>query len=236
MPSISDSVTPTGTARIPGSGGRLGGPEGNRRLVAATGALLLALLAVQGVTILFLGQLLTWHFFVGLLLIGPVCLKLGATGHRFVRYYAGHPEYRRQGPPHRLLRLLAPLVVATTVAVLATGITLALTGRATGPVPVLFLHKAAFVCWAAATGLHVLAHVWRLPRLVGADLRRRSARHGAAAVGGAAARWTLLSVALAAGLALALAGTPLAQQWRAPHHTARHHAPRDHAPSAPATG
>ncbi|MCX4744757.1 hypothetical protein OG455_04350 [Kitasatospora sp. NBC_01287] len=228
MALTSSDVAPAESGTTPQDEGRRGGPEGNRRLIAAVGALLLVLFAAQGVTILFLGQLLTWHFFIGMLLIGPVCLKLGSTGYRFVRYYTGHPAYRRQGPPHLLLRLLAPLVVATTVALLATGSTLALLGRDTGPVPVLFLHKASFVCWAAAMTAHVLSHVWRLPRLIGADLRIRSARPGSGSgrIGGAAARWSLLALALGAGLAIALAGSPLASHWStAAHHTSRHHAP-----------
>ncbi|GAA4989837.1 hypothetical protein [Kitasatospora paranensis] len=235
MHSTGSTTAPTGRT-VPTPTGLLGGPDGNRRLVAATGALLLVLLAAQGVTILFLGQLLTWHFFIGMLLVGPVVLKLGSTGYRFVRYYAGNPAYRRQGPPHPLLRLLAPLVVATTVAVLATGGALALMGRDTGPVPVLFLHKASFVCWAAATGVHVLAHVWRLPRLIGADLRLRAARHGGPRVRGTAVRWSLLGAALAAGLALALVGTPLAARWQSSaHHAGRHHV-KHSAASAPAAG
>ncbi|MGW3042222.1 hypothetical protein ACWC9T_19815 [Kitasatospora sp. NPDC001159] len=223
MSSTGSTTAPTGiTAPLPAE--RLGGPEGNRRLIAATGALLLLLLAAQGVTILFLNQLLTWHFFIGMLLAGPVALKLGSTGYRIVRYYTGNPAYRRQGPPHPLLRLLGPVVVATTLAVLATGGALALLGRDTGTVPVLFLHKASFVCWATATTIHVLAHVWRLPALIGADLRLRAARHGTPRVRGAALRWSLLLAALGAGLALALAGAPLAAQWRATaHHTKHQH-------------
>ncbi|MFD0526507.1 hypothetical protein ACFQ1I_03280 [Kitasatospora arboriphila] len=116
----SDAAPADSAAPIPA--GRLGGPEGNRRLIAATGALLLLLLAAQGVTILFLDRLLTWHFFIGMVLVGPVVLKLGSTGYRIVRYYTGSPAYRRQGPPHPLLRLLGPVVVATTLAVLATGV------------------------------------------------------------------------------------------------------------------
>ncbi|MGW2640881.1 hypothetical protein [Streptomyces sp. NPDC001348] len=189
-----------------------GGPEGNERLTAATGAVLLVLFAVEGVTILFLGRLLTLHFFIGLLLTGPVCLKIGSTGYRFLRYYTGSPAYRRKGPPAPLLRVLGPLVVATSVAVLGTGVALALLGPGTGPVPVLLLHKASFVCWIAVTSVHVLAYVWRLPRLVGADLRRRPARHGITAPL-RAGRWSLLALALGAGLAVALAGVHLASRW-----------------------
>ncbi|WNM35834.1 hypothetical protein RKE30_38530 [Streptomyces sp. Li-HN-5-11] len=195
------------------SGVSSGGPEGNERLTAATGAVLLVLFAVEGVTILFLGQLLTLHFFVGLLLIGPVCLKIGSTGYRFYRYYTGSPAYRRKGPPAPLLRVLGPLVVATSVAVLGTGVTLALLGRGSpGPVPVLLLHKASFICWIAVTTVHVLAYLWRLPRLIGADLRRRPARHGIAAPR-TAARWSLLGLSLGGGLIIALAGVHLVSGW-----------------------
>ncbi|MGW2250145.1 hypothetical protein ACWCXH_08090 [Kitasatospora sp. NPDC001660] len=202
------------------------GPEGNRRLTALVGSVLLVLFAAQGVTILFLDQLLTWHFVIGLALIGPVALKAAVTGYRFVRYYAGSPAYRRQGPPATPLRLLAPLVVLLTVAVLATGCTLALGGRDAFGLPVLFLHKASFWCWAGVTGLHVLAYVWRLPRLVGADLPgRRAARRGTAPVRGRSRRWSVLALALTAGAALSLYGPALAGHWDSgkPQHVAHAH-------------
>ena len=59
-----------------------GGTDGNERLTAIVGALLLVLLAVLGVTIIRIGQLLWLHLFLGLLLIGPVALKLASTGYR----------------------------------------------------------------------------------------------------------------------------------------------------------
>src|SRR5580700_5059032 len=74
-----------------------GGTTGNERLTAATGVLLLVLLAVIGVTILRLGQLLWVHLFVGMLLLPPVLLKLGSTGYRFARYYTANPAYREKG-------------------------------------------------------------------------------------------------------------------------------------------
>jgi hypothetical protein len=66
-----------------------GSAAGNERLTAMTGAVLLGLLAAEGVTILFKRQMLTAHFFIGMLLIGPVLLKIGSTGYRFARYYTG---------------------------------------------------------------------------------------------------------------------------------------------------
>src|SRR5581483_1620348 len=85
-----------------------GGTAGNELLTVATGAVLIVLLAVLGVTILALGRLLWVHLFVGMLLIGPLALKLSSTGYRFARYYTRNPRYRRAGPPDTPLRLIAP--------------------------------------------------------------------------------------------------------------------------------
>src|SRR5476651_855348 len=74
-----------------------GGATGNDRLTAVVGAVLIVLLAVEGATIPFLGGLLTVHIFVGMLLLGPVALKLASTGYRAARYYAGKGEYVRRG-------------------------------------------------------------------------------------------------------------------------------------------
>ena len=41
------------------------------------------------------GRLLTLHFFLGMLLLGPVCLKVGSTLWRFTRYYTGSAAYVR---------------------------------------------------------------------------------------------------------------------------------------------
>src|SRR5258708_30824826 len=82
-----------------------GGVEGNTRLTAAAAALLIVLLAVEGATIPFLRSLLTVHVFVGMLLLGPVSLKLAATGYRLVRYYARTPAHVQKAPPAQLLRL-----------------------------------------------------------------------------------------------------------------------------------
>ena len=76
-----------------------GGVAGNERLTALTGVVLLGGFAVEGVTILRIGRLLTLHFFVGMLLIGPVLLKIGSTGYRFARYYTGAPRTCVGGRP-----------------------------------------------------------------------------------------------------------------------------------------
>lgn len=184
---------------------RLGGAAGNERLTGSVAAVLFCLLAVEGVTILFLRPLLSVHVFVGMLLIPPVALKLGSTGYRFARYYGGSPIYRSKGPPHVLLRLLAPLVVVSTLAVFGSGVALLIGGPPGGLL--VGLHKVSFVVWLAATSVHVLAYVRRVPALVAREWRPP------AALPGAGTRRLLVVATLVAGLALAAATLPLAAAW-----------------------
>src|SRR5436309_5895343 len=148
-----------------------GGVDGNERLTVATAVVLIVLLAALGVTILSIGQLIWWHVLLGMLLIPPVLLKLGSTGWRFVRYYAGAADYVRRGAPLLPLRLMAPLVIAATLAVFATGVALLVVGPAGGLL--LGLHKASVVVWLVVTAIHVVAHLRSIPRLASADWRRR---------------------------------------------------------------
>jgi hypothetical protein len=185
------------------------GAEGNERLTAATGAVLLVGFAVEGATIPVLGRLLTLHFFLGMLLIGPVVLKICSTCYRFVRYYRGSVPYVRRGPPAPLLRVLGPFVIVTSLAVLGTGVALAVAGPHAGPW--LFLHKASFVLWFGVMAIHVLAYARRLPRI----LLGHGARGARAAVLGGRARWILIGVSLLSGLLIALLTAHLAAPWDA---------------------
>jgi hypothetical protein len=131
-------------------------------LTAATAVVLLVLLAIEGVTILFLHPLLSLHELVGLILIPPVTLKLGATGYRFLRYYQGDSAYLEKGPPYPLMRfLVAPVLVASTFGVLATGVAILALHQRHGMV--VGLHKASFVFWIGAAGIHVLVYARRIP-------------------------------------------------------------------------
>ena len=128
---LTDSAAPPGRARAPSRRfQRLlgGGTNGNEQLTAVAGVILLVLFAVLGVTIVRIGQLLWLHLFLGVLLMGPVVLKLGSTGYRFARYYTANPAYRRKGPPHPLMRVLGPFVILTTLAVFFTGLLLLIDG------------------------------------------------------------------------------------------------------------
>jgi hypothetical protein len=192
-----------------------GGIAGNERLTAATGILLILLLAALGVTILRIGQLISAHLFIGLLLIPPVTLKMASTGYRFVRYYTANPTYRKRGAPAMPLRLLAPLVVIFTVTVFATGVALLIVGPSSSGT-LRLAHKVSFFLWLAVTAIHVIGHLPDLQRTFLARHRGRLEYNPYAA--GRAGRAISLLGALIAGLVLALLLIPHFGVWSAFHH------------------
>ncbi len=203
---------------------RSGGADGNERLTALTGAVLLLLLAAEGVTILGIRGLLTLHFFIGMLLLGPVTLKAGSTAYRFFRYYTGSAPYQRKGPPAPLLRLIGPLILAATVGVFGSGVALAIAGPGNGPW--LFLHKASFAMWFCLMTVHVLAYAPRLPGLLSREFGRAAGQHAAGRhgfrpagrlgrrLGGRGTRVWLLVASLAGGLVIAMLTVHLAIPWQ----------------------
>jgi hypothetical protein len=152
-----------------------GGPAGNARLTAWTGVLLLVLFVAELVTLIDVRQLISWHLVIGTLLIPPALLKTGTTGWRIVGYYTGRRPYRDAGPPPLLLRILGPLVVAGTLAVLGSGLLLILLGPDTSRrtlldvlgqrIDTVTIHQATFAVWAVVTGLHTLARLVPAARL-----------------------------------------------------------------------
>lgn len=187
---------------------RRNGAAGNARLTAALAAVLLVLLAAEGATIPFIGQLRVEHILIGVALLGPVAAKLASTGYRFARYYLGAATYVGKGPPPLALRLLAPGVVFTTVALFATGIALLLAGEPSDEL--VFLHQASFIAWFALMSVHVLAHVLEVPGQVLADWRSRPRESRLA---GAGLRLAAVASALAGGAALALLASSAAGSW-----------------------
>jgi len=203
---------PVSTTAPPGAGG---GVEGNARLTGAAGAALFVILAVEGITILQIHQLISWHVFLGMLLVPLVLLKTGTTGYRFAHYYRGDPPYREKGPPHPLLRVTGPLLVVSTLALLGTGIALVALGRHVGN-SYLWLHKATFFVWGALLAIHVLGHLRETATLTAADWRERAAP---ARLAGADARLSLLVVTLAVGVALGIVSLGWVGSW---HHFIHH--------------
>jgi len=183
-------------------------PAGNQRLTAMTGAVLLVLFVAECLTIFHLQRWLTLHVFLGMLLLGPVCLKIGSTLWRFTRYYTGSAAYVRRGPPAPLQRVTGPFVILTTVAVFGTGIMLIAEGNSPGAWNWIPLHRLSFLAWAAVMLIHLGSYLPKLPRLLSG--RVEPARQVLAA---RRTRWLLLLGSLAAGLVLALATYHLAGPW-----------------------
>jgi hypothetical protein len=169
----------------------------NERLTSLTGVLLLVLLALMGLTVFSVRRWLPEHFFLGFLLVPPLALKLASTGYRFGRYYTGDQQYQRAGPPQVLMRLLAPIVVISTVAIFATGIELWLFGLRFGSIWV-EAHKLSFAIWLPATGAHVLGHLIRTSQ---AAVEEISVSRSASAI----TRRSLVFESLLPGVVLALA-------------------------------
>jgi hypothetical protein len=183
------------------------GVAANQRLTALAGAALLALFVAEVATLPDLGALLSPHVIVGVLLAGPLAVKLGSTGWRFFSYYAGAAPYVRKGPPPLALRLLAPLLIVATLAVLGSGVALLVAGP-TRPGPFVAMHVISTLVWFPAVAIHVAAHLPQL-RLVPRDWTRRA---GEPAPG----RWLRSGVtlgALAAGAVAALLVSPAAAPW-----------------------
>jgi hypothetical protein len=162
---------------------------------------LLVLLAALGVTIVRIGGLLNQHMFLGMLLIGPVVLKMASTGYRFARYYTSNPPYRAKGPPEPVMRLIAPIVVLSTLTVFGTGVALLVIGPSSRGL-LSTAHKASFIVWLVFTALHVLGHLIELPTVLARE--RASARPWDDYGAGRGARAIAIVGALVGGLVLAL--------------------------------
>jgi hypothetical protein len=213
---VPPTVPRTGARRAKSVTGR--GTDGNELLTSMTGAVLIVLLAVLGITILRIHQLIWLHLFLGLVLIGPITIKIASTGYRFARYYTRNPAYRSKGPPEPLMRMTAPIVVGSTVVVFATGILLLIAGPSDRG-QYLFLHKASFVIWLGATAVHVLGHLVDLRRSL---LPTHEPGGLSGSSPGTAGRWIALAGALVGGLVLAIALIPQFAPWTA-HAAFLHH-------------
>ena len=188
------------------------GPAGNKRLTASTGLVLFVLLAAETLTTLALRTYLSVHIFLGLLLLPPVALKFATTGWRFMRYYTRDHGYRFEGAPRPLLRVLAPLLVVSTLSLFGSGVALIAVGSGGGVLRT--VHTLSFIAWGALMIVHVLAYLRRSLRVGTSDWRRAAG----GVVAGARTRRAALVAALLAGVILALATYPAQQAWLIHHH------------------
>jgi hypothetical protein len=176
----------------------------NERITELSGGVLFVLLGLIGITILSVRTLLPQHLFLGFVLIPPLLVKMASTGYRFARYYLGDSAYRQAGPPHLFLRLLAPIVVLSTVGVFVTGLELWFFGLRFGSVWV-GAHRLTFMIWLPATAVHVLAYVNRSARATAEEMSSPPA--------GALSRRSLVIGSLVAGFALAAASLTYASPF-----------------------
>src|SRR5258708_7637045 len=101
------SVRPSGPTDMDGQNSEdRSGVVGNERLTALAGAVLLVLILVELVSSAYLHAGITIHIFVGVTLSGPLLVKIGSTGYRFLSYYTRSPAFVRKGPPRLPLRVL----------------------------------------------------------------------------------------------------------------------------------
>ncbi len=192
-------------------------PDGNKRLTAAVGVLLLAPVLVEGATVLLgVHTFMSWHVFVGLALIPVVVLKLATTGWRFVRYYTRSRAYVADGPPRAAMRLLAPLFVVATVVLFGSGVAMGLLHGHSLQIA-RRLHGPASVIWLLLLGLHVLVYLGRALRSTADDVLPEDR----APVRGKTARRYALATAVVCGLVLGSALVPAQHRWvniRHDHH------------------
>jgi hypothetical protein len=118
-----------------------------------------------------------------------------------------------------------------TACVFGTGVMLAVTGpnySYGGPTGWLQLHRLSFIAWLFFMAIHVLAYVWRLPRLLAAEVRGvsstesetgvhvaagRHTRRAMEVLGGRGTRLALLVASILAGLVVALLTVHLTGKW-----------------------
>jgi hypothetical protein len=143
----------------------------NERITAIAGGVLFVLIIVELLVTASLDGLVTEHIFVGILLSGPLVVKMSSTGYRFVRYYMREPEFVRSGPPNIILRLLAPFLVLTTILLFISGFGLAFghDDRLFGPI-----HSTSVAIWIPLTAVHAYAYIRKVPVLIASDWNRQS--------------------------------------------------------------
>lgn len=160
------------------------GVAGNTRLTSLTATLLLALFILQiasAVGFALLSYNLAAlggpaydvirpvHFFVGFLLMPLIAVKLLSTGYRFGRYYTGNRAYHDAGPPRPVPRLIAPILIASSVTLFGSGVEMWSFQNQFGYAWTAIHNVSAFV-FTAALITHIALHVREAHRHAAADL------------------------------------------------------------------
>lgn len=155
----------------PGGSTDMGPIEGNYRLTALTGDVLVPMLALVFATGVLKDAWWHAHYVVGFMLIPVVALKLASTGYRALRYYTRDPIYVAAGPPAPLARMLAPLLTLSMATALATGVVLFAERSRTGVLST--LHVASAAASAVLIGLHFRSYIAGALAATQRELRER---------------------------------------------------------------
>lgn len=194
----------------------------NTKLTALAGLLIFVLLAFEGVTIPFIGPLLSIHVFIGWVLLPPILLKIASTSYRFTMYYTGNPRYVKAGPPKPLLRVLGPLIVLFTTLLMWSGIELILIGPNGASIGMWrTIHKVSFVLWFGLMAIHVLAYFLKAGMFALPELSSGTGSH-AVQVPGRKIRLALVGGSLALGIIIGLLQWHLTTAWIAQISHLRH--------------
>ena len=105
------------------------------------------------------------------------------------------------------MRMLGPLLVASTVTLFGSGVALIAVGHGGGLLRT--VHRLSFVAWIVLMVVHVVAYRKRMLPIGTSDWRRNAGL----VVAGASARRAALGAALLAGVIVALATYSAQQDW-----------------------
>jgi hypothetical protein len=173
-------------------------PDGNARLTGISASLLLPLVLLEVVTVVLgVKSVITLHVVIGLVLVGPVLLKLASVTYRMVSYYRGVSEYQQRGRPSVWRRLLGGALGGFFVLLLASGLVL-IVGPSAAHSAARSIHVVSACLVVVLLVAHLSIHLRTAARLASADVRPRSR------VRGASSRLIALLASLAIGGALAL--------------------------------
>ncbi len=209
-----------GRLAAPGAGtGERNAAGANERVTAAAAAVLFVLLFLEGLTLVRIGSMMTLHVVIGLVLVPPVLVKLASTTWRFLRYYSGHPDFVRKGPPRTLLRVLAPVLVVSTLVLFGSGIALVVVHHPIGWLEV--VHRYGFLLWFGIMVVHVGTYMWQVPGIIRRDVSRERRYRRTSPPGRLVRLWfvggsVMVGVALAAALWPAIA-VQVHTFYRVPH-------------------
>lgn len=138
----------------------------NERITVIAGALLFVFIIVELFITSSVRSLGTEHVFVGILLSGPLVVKMLSTGYRFFRYYTKSPKYVRQGPPNSVLRILAPFLVLTTLLVFTSGYLMVFGHNFNF---YLKIHAVSCALWLPLLIIHIYAYIRKVLSVVSSN-------------------------------------------------------------------